>query len=40
MGISAVPTFVLNGQRLVGAQSYESLARFVEAFGIGRRIVK
>lgn len=40
MGISAVPTFVLNGQRRVGAQSYESLARFVEASGIGRRIGK
>jgi predicted DsbA family dithiol-disulfide isomerase len=40
MGISAVPTFVLNGQRLVGAQSYENLARFVETSGIGRRIVK
>jgi predicted DsbA family dithiol-disulfide isomerase len=40
MGIRAVPTFVLNGQRLVGAQSYESLARFVKISGIGRRIVK
>lgn len=40
MGIRAVPTFVLNGQRLVGAQTYESLARFVETSGIGRRIVK
>ncbi len=40
MGITAVPTFVLNGQRLVGAQPYESLTRFVEASGIGRRIAK
>jgi predicted DsbA family dithiol-disulfide isomerase len=40
MGVRAVPTFVLKGQSLVGAQPYESLARFVEASGIGRRIVK
>jgi len=38
MGIRAVPTFVLNGKSLVGAQPYESLARFVEASGIRRRI--
>jgi predicted DsbA family dithiol-disulfide isomerase len=29
MGITAVPTFVLNGQRLVGAQSYAELEGMV-----------
>jgi predicted DsbA family dithiol-disulfide isomerase len=40
MGVRAVPTFVLKGQSLVGAQPYESLVRFVEVSGVGRRIVK
>jgi len=40
MGIHAVPTIVLNGQRLVGAQPYESMVRLVGASGIGRRITK
>jgi predicted DsbA family dithiol-disulfide isomerase len=40
MGVRAVPTFVLKGQSLVGAQPYESLARFVEISGVGRRIAK
>ena len=30
MGISAVPTFVINRQRLVGAQSYQDLTRFIQ----------
>ncbi len=37
MGISAVPTFVLNRQRVVGAQPYEVLEQFVEACGVKRR---
>ena len=37
MNIRAVPTFVLNGQRLVGAQSYETLEKMVLAAGVGRR---
>jgi len=37
MGIRAVPTFVLKGQSLVGAQPYESLVRFVEISGVGRK---
>lgn len=37
MGIRAVPTFVLNGQRLVGAQSYEALEKMVLAAGVRRR---
>ena len=30
MGISAVPTFVINRQRLVGAQTYQDLTRFIQ----------
>ena len=29
LGITAVPTFVMNGRRLVGAQPYEALAKLV-----------
>ena len=32
--IHAVPTFMLNGQKLVGAQNYEALSGLVEGFGI------
>ena len=31
MGISAVPTFVINRQRLVGAQTYQDLTRFIQS---------
>jgi len=31
LGIMAVPTFVKNGRRLVGAQTYRDLARLVDA---------
>ena len=37
MGITAVPTFVLNGQRLVGAQSYAALEGMVSSAGVMRR---
>jgi predicted DsbA family dithiol-disulfide isomerase len=40
MGVHAVPTIVSHGQRLVGAQPYESMVRLVGASGIGRRITK
>ncbi len=30
-GITAVPTFVTNGRRLVGAQTYQDLTRLIEA---------
>ena len=40
MGITAVPTFVLNGQRLVGAQSYTALQNMVLAAGVGEKTVK
>ena len=37
MGITAVPTFVLNDQRLVGAQSYAALETMVLSAGVHRR---
>ncbi len=37
MGITAVPTFVLDGQRLVGAQSYAALEGLVLSAGAIRR---
>jgi predicted DsbA family dithiol-disulfide isomerase len=37
MGITAVPTFVLKGQRLVGAQSYAALEAMVISAGVKRR---
>ena len=37
LGLSAVPTFVLNARGLVGAQPYEELARLVAQAGIPRR---
>ncbi len=35
--ITAVPTFVMNQDKLVGAQPYEMLAKFVEANGVKKR---
>ena len=32
-GVTAVPTFYMNGSSLTGAQSYDHLARFVEEAG-------
>jgi len=37
MGITAVPTFVLGGRRVVGAQPYDVMARFLEETGVERR---
>ena len=37
-GVSAVPTFIMNGMSLVGAQPYEKLAQLMEASGIKRQI--
>ena len=37
LGITAVPTFVLNGQRLVGAQSYAALEKMVLPAGVEKR---
>jgi len=37
LGIRAVPTFVLGGQSLVGAQPYKKLAALMDAAGVRRR---
>jgi predicted DsbA family dithiol-disulfide isomerase len=37
LGITAVPTFRLNGENLVGAQPYEPLAEFLSAHGVPAR---
>jgi predicted DsbA family dithiol-disulfide isomerase len=37
-GVTAVPTFRLNGMSLVGAQPYEKLVELMETSGIKRRI--
>jgi len=37
LGITAVPTFRLGSDLLVGAQPYDALARFVAAHGVPRR---
>ncbi len=36
-GITAVPTFVMNHDKLVGAQPYEMLERLMEANGVKKR---
>lgn len=33
MGVAAVPTFVINGMSLVGAQPYEKLVQLIKAGG-------
>jgi predicted DsbA family dithiol-disulfide isomerase len=35
--ITAVPTFVMNQDKLVGAQPYEMLAKFMDANGVQKR---
>ena len=35
--VTAVPTFLIDGDRLVGAQPYEALTGLVEAHGAARR---
>ncbi|WP_372678679.1 DsbA family protein, partial [Desulfosarcina sp.] len=37
LGITAVPTFVLNDQRLVGAQSYAALEEMVLSAEVRKR---
>jgi len=37
MGISAIPTFFLDGQAVVGAQPYEVLETFLLSSGIKRK---
>lgn len=36
-GITAVPTFIVGHHKLVGMQSYETLARFVEMLGVSKK---
>jgi predicted DsbA family dithiol-disulfide isomerase len=36
-GITAVPTFVINNNRLVGAQPYEMLEKMMEETGVKKR---
>lgn len=37
LGITGVPTFVIDGRGLIGAQPYEQLAAFVSSAGAQRR---
>lgn len=37
LGITGVPTFVVDSKATVGFQSYAELERFLESFGIGKR---
>ena len=39
-GISAVPTFVIDGQAVVGAQPYEMLEQFLKNNGVKKKSVK
>jgi len=38
LGVKAVPTFMINGMSLTGAQPYENLVQLMEANGVNRRI--
>ena len=38
MGVTAVPTFMMNGLSLVGAQPYEKIVQLMEANGINPRV--
>jgi predicted DsbA family dithiol-disulfide isomerase len=38
MGVTAVPTFMLNGMSLVGAQPYEKLVQLMETSAVKRRV--
>ena len=38
MGVTAVPTFRMNGMSLVGAQPYEKLVQMVEAQGVKKQL--
>jgi predicted DsbA family dithiol-disulfide isomerase len=38
MGVTAVPTFIMNGMSLVGAQPYEKLVLLMEAGGVKPRV--
>ncbi len=38
MGVTAVPTFMMNGMSLVGAQPHEKLVQMMKAGGVKRRV--
>tara|TARA_B100000676_G_C18057137_1_gene835218 strand:- start:330 stop:857 length:528 start_codon:yes stop_codon:yes gene_type:complete len=38
-GVTGVPTFVAAGQGVVGAQSYETLEKFLDSIGVSKRRV-
>lgn len=38
MGVTAVPTFMMNGMSLVGAQPYEKLVQIMKAGGVKKRV--
>jgi len=38
LGVKAVPTFMINGMTLVGAQPYEKLAQLIEGSGVVKRV--
>ena len=38
LGITAVPTFLMNGMSLVGAQPYEKLAQMMKANNVDKRL--
>jgi predicted DsbA family dithiol-disulfide isomerase len=40
MGVTAVPTFLLRGQRIVGAQPYDALAQFIRDRGVMKRSIR
>lgn len=40
LGVTGVPTFVIDGERVVGAQPYEALEQLIEAAGAKRRAHK
>ena len=37
-GVTAVPTFIMNGMSLVGAQPYDKLVQLMEAAGVNKRV--
>ena len=37
-GVNAVPTFMMNGMSLAGAQPYEKLAQMIETHGLKKRL--
>ncbi len=37
MGVTAVPTFMMDGMSLTGAQTYEKLAQMMDAHGVKRQ---